>query len=185
MESIKQSIGHGTWCTKTWFGPLTSFKIPMLHSEKNGWHQRSCKLGWVRSVICEFIIKKMLQIYPLTPKVGETHYSKSQIFVHKFNFDKTPTLFFMSFSPVSPLIFLTIFLVKSKLSTAKKSKTTIFSPKKIDNFLGKSKLNFCTKNEDFEQCVKLTKIRIQMYPSTMNTMRNKQFYLNKSKWVKM
>ena len=84
-------------------------------------------------------------------------------------------------------IFLTIFLVKSKLSTAKKSKTTTFSrvfhPKffltiflvkaklskakkspipqhfrkffiqKIDNFLGKSKLNFWTKNEDFEPCV--------------------------------
>merc|ERR1712004_154114 len=53
-------------------------------------------------------------------------------------------------------IFLTIFLVKAKLSTAKKSKTTTFSrvfhPKKIDNFLGKSKLNFWTKNEDFEQC---------------------------------
>ena len=52
--------------------------------------------------------------------------------------------------------FLTIFLVKSKLSTAKKSKTTTFSrvfhPKQFDNFLGKSKLNFCTKNEDFEQC---------------------------------
>ena len=30
-----------------------------------------------------------------------------------------------------------------------------FSPKKIDNFLGKSKLNFWTKNEDFEQCVEV------------------------------
>ena len=54
--------------------------------------------------------------------------------------------------------FLTNFLVKSKLSTAKKSKTTTFSrffhPKKIDNFLGKSKW---TKNEDFEQCGKLVK----------------------------
>ena len=55
--------------------------------------------------------------------------------------------------------FLTIFLVKSKLSTAKKSKTTTFSrvfhPKKIDNFLGKSKLKFWTKNEDFEQCQRI------------------------------
>ena len=78
------------------------------------------------------------------------HYSKSQIFVQKFNFDKTPT-----FSRVfHPKFFLTIFLVKSKLSTAKKTKTTTFSrvfhPQKIDNFLGKSKLNFWTKNEDFE-----------------------------------
>merc|ERR1712004_91188 len=51
---------------------------------------------------------------------------------------------------------LTIFLVKSKLSTAKKSKTATFSrffhPKKIDNFLGKSKLNYWTKNGDLEQC---------------------------------
>ena len=48
------------------------------------------------------------------------------------------------------------FLVKSKLSTAKKSKTTTFSrvfhPKKIDNLTKISKLNFWTKNEDFEQC---------------------------------
>ena len=29
---------------------------------------------------------------------------------------------------------------------------TNFSPKKIDIFLGKSKLNIWTKNEDFEQC---------------------------------
>ena len=49
--------------------------------------------------------------------------------------------------------------MKSKLSTAKKSKTTTFSRvfyhQKIDNFLGKSKLNFWPKNEDFEQCVYL------------------------------
>ena len=53
--------------------------------------------------------------------------SKSQTFVQKFNF-----------TSFSPKFFLTIFLVKSKLSTAKKSKTTTFSrvfhPKKIDNF---------------------------------------------------
>ena len=48
-----------------------------------------------------------------------THYSKSQIFVKKFNFDKTPTF------------------------------SRVFHPKKIDNFLGKSKLNFWTKKEDY------------------------------------
>ena len=62
------------------------------------------------------------------------------------------------FTSFSRNFFLTIFLVNSKLWTAKKSKTTTFSrvfhPKKIHNFLGKSKLNFWTKNEDFEQCVK-------------------------------
>ena len=65
------------------------------------------------------------------------------------------------FTSFSPEIFLEFFLVKSKLSTAKKSKTTTFSRvfhefftrKKIDNFLVKSKLNFWTKIEDFEQCV--------------------------------
>ena len=58
----------------------------------------------------------------------------------------------MSFSSK---FFLTNFLVKLKLSTAKKSKTTTFSrvfpPKQNDKFLGKLKLNFCTKNGDFEQ----------------------------------
>ena len=57
------------------------------------------------------------------------------------------------FTSFSPKYFLTIFLVKSKLSTAKKSKTTTFSrvfhPQKIDNFLGQSKLNFWTKKWRF------------------------------------
>ena len=70
---------------------------------------------------------------------------KVTFFVQKLNFDKTPT-----FSRVFTQFFLTIFLVKSKLSTAKKFKTTtflrVFHPKKIDTFLGKSKLNFWTKN---------------------------------------
>ena len=74
-------------------------------------------------------------------------YSKSQIFVQKFNFDKTPT-----FSRVFHPIFLTIFLVKSKLSTAKKSKTTTFSrvfhPKKNRKFSREIKV-------DFEQCEKI------------------------------
>ena len=71
-----------------------------------------------------------------------SHYSKSQIYVQKFNFDNIFTSF-------SPKFFLAIFLVKSKLSTtAKKSKTTkflrVFHPKKVDNFLRKSKaILFC------------------------------------------
>jgi len=64
-----------------------------------------------------------------------THYSKSQFFVQKFNFDKIST-----FSRVFTQIFLTIFLVESKLSTAKKSKTTtisrVFHPQKLTIFLG-------------------------------------------------
>ena len=67
-----------------------------------------------------------------------TLFEKSN-FCPKFNFDKTPT-----FSQVQIL--------------AKKSKISTFSqvfPKKIDNFLGKLKLNFWTKNEDFEQCASI------------------------------
>ena len=59
--------------------------------------------------------------------------------------------------------------MESKLSTAKMSKTTTFSrvfhPKTIDNFLGKLKLNFWTKNEDFEQCVNIMGERVENYPS--------------------
>ena len=65
-----------------------------------------------------------------------THYSKSQIFVQKYNFDKTPT-----FSRVfPPKNFLTNFLVKSKLAIAKKCKTQTFSrifhPQKSTFFSG-------------------------------------------------
>ena len=53
-------------------------------------------------------------------------------------------------------IFFDKFLVKSKLLTAKKSKTAtflrVFTQNNSTIFLGKSKLNFWTKNEDFEQC---------------------------------
>ena len=100
-------------------------------------------------IVC--VIKIIIFVQVLSQK---PHYSKSKI-VQKFNFDKTTT-----FSRVfHQQNFLTIFLVKSKLSTAKKFKTTTFSrvfhPQKIDNFLKKSKLNFWTKNEDFEQCAYL------------------------------
>ena len=77
-----------------------------------------------------------------------THCSKSQIFVQKFNFDKTPT-----FSRVFHPIFLTIFLVKSKLSTAKKSKTTTFSrvfhPPKNGQFSREIKVEFLDKKWKF------------------------------------
>ena len=74
-------------------------------------------------------------ICQITSFLYATHYSKSQIFVQKFNFDKTQHFheFFTQF-------FLPIFLVKSKLSTAKKSKTTTFSrifhPQKSKIFSG-------------------------------------------------
>ena len=83
------------------------------------------------------------------------HYSKSQIFVQKFNLDKTPT-----FSRVFHANFFWQFF--SWNQSCQQLKCPIpqhfheFFTQKIDNFLGKSKLNFWTKNEDFEQCGKQT-----------------------------
>ena len=80
-----------------------------------------------------------------------TPFEKSN-FCPKIQFWQNPNIF----TSFSSKFFSTNFLVKSKLSTAQKSKTTTFSrvfyPNKIDNILGKSKLNFWTKNEDFEHC---------------------------------
>ena len=69
-----------------------------------------------------FDISSLKDLITFIAKQGP-HYSKSQIFVQKFNFDKTST-----FSRVfHQKHFWQFFLVKSKLSTAKKSKTTTFS----------------------------------------------------------
>ena len=70
-----------------------------------------------------------------------TLFEKSN-FCPKIQFWQNPNIF----TSFSSKFFWTIFLVKSKLSIAKKSKITSFSTPKIDNFLGKSKLNFWTKN---------------------------------------
>ena len=75
------------------------------------------------------------------------HYSKSQFFVQKFNFDKWqyPNIF----TSFSPKFFWAIFLVKSKLSTAKQSKTTTISrvchPKKSTIFSRNQSLIFGQK----------------------------------------
>ena len=111
-----------------------------------------------------------------TPSPVKTHYSKSQIIVQKFHFDfviflgkkscqqlKIPNIF-TSFSPEF-FFFLTIFSWKQSCQQAKKSKTAAFSRVFTQNsktiFLGKSKLNFRTKNKDFEQCAKWIKDTIQ------------------------
>ena len=74
-----------------------------------------------------------------------THYSKSQIFVQKFNFDKIKQHFHEFFTQ----IFFDNFFREIKVVNSKKVQNqnifTIFSPKKIDNFLGKLKLNVWTK----------------------------------------
>ena len=100
----------------------------------------STLLRWLDHLLLDFCL-----LLPLPWQFG-TLFEKSN-FCPKIQFWQNLNIF--------TRFFLTIFLVKSKLSTAKKSKTTTFSrvfhSKKIDNFLGKSKLNFWTKNEDFEQ----------------------------------
>ena len=80
-----------------------------------------------------------------------SHYSKSQIFVQKFNFEQTPT-----FSRVfHPKIFLTIFLVESKLSTAKSPK-----PQHFHEFSPKANLQFFSGNQSwiFGQKIKIVRI---------------------------
>ena len=74
---------------------------------------------------CEIEVENCLVDFPnfFRKNIYEIfHYILFTLFT-KFNFD-TKTNIFTNFSPN---IFLTIFLVKSKLSTAKKSKTTTFS----------------------------------------------------------
>ena len=115
--------------------------------------------NWYHSKLLSFFLTLYYRISMIIfrkiifKSIWNSHYSKSQIFVQKFNFDKTKPQHFHEFFTQK---ILTIFLVKSKLSTAKKSKTKTFSrvfhPQKIGNFLGKSKWNYWTKNEDFEQC---------------------------------
>ena len=100
----------------------------------------------------EYILRELQSLKNVDRRcIFYTHYSKSQIFVRIFHLDKNPNIF----TSFSPNFFLTIFLVKSKLPTAKKSKTTTFSrvfQTKNRQLSRKSKLNFWTKNEDFEQC---------------------------------
>ena len=73
-----------------------------------------------------------------------THYSKSQIFVQKFNFDQ-PQHFHEFFTQ----FFFLQFLVKSKLSKTKKSKTKTFSrvflPQKNRQFSREIKVEFLDK----------------------------------------
>ena len=84
-----------------------------------------------------------------------THYSKSQIFVPKIQFWLNPQHFHEFFTQY----FFDNFSREIKVVNSQKVQNhnifKSFSPQKIDNFLGKSgksKLDFWTKNEDFEQC---------------------------------
>ena len=119
----------------------------------------SVKYAWM-PFIGLFLCSSFEPYWPCINAVLLTLFEKSN-FLSKNSILTKPPTFWRVFHPN---FFLTIFvfLVKSKLSTAKKPKTTTFSrafhPKKIDNFLGKSKLNFWTKNEDFEQCASQKKI---------------------------
>ena len=89
--------------------------VYLVRDTKNGWFHL---ITMVTHLICYWGKEKVMNFQ----NWFETHYSKSQIFVQKFSFEK-PQYFHEFFTK----IFLKIFLVKSKLSTAKKSKTTTFS----------------------------------------------------------
>ena len=72
-------------------------------------------VGFGIAALADFYVLTRVRIIHSIFNFVCTHYSKSQIFVQKFNFDKTTT-----FSRVfHPNFFLTIFLAKSKLSTVK------------------------------------------------------------------
>ena len=59
--------GLGNWCMTTSYGPCNKCKIRQMNV-KSGWQRLLFRLGWVRSKICEFINKKLLQIYLLKLK---------------------------------------------------------------------------------------------------------------------
>ena len=83
----------------------------------------------------------------------KAHYSKSQIFVQKFNlprfYSKTFFLGKSKLSIFTHFFFFDNFFVKSKLSTPKKCKTQQFLECFTQFFFGKSSW---TKIEDFELC---------------------------------
>ena len=96
------------------------------------------------------LLKKLLYTRKFHTCIIRTHYSKSQFFVQKVNFDKSPTFSrvfhkkcFWQFSSWNQSC--------QQLKSPKLQHFREFFTQKIDNFLGKSKLNFWTKNEDFEQ----------------------------------
>ena len=86
-----------------------------------------------------------------------TLFEKSN-FCPKIQFWQNPNIF----TTFSPKFFWQFFSWNQSCQQLKSPKPQhfhmFFIPKKINNFLGKSKLNFWTKNEDFEQCATLTYI---------------------------
>ena len=109
-----------------------------------------CARRYKKTIFEKSIFCPKIQFWPKTPKTQTFSPNFSREIKVDNSWKAENHNIFTSFPPK---IFLTIFLVKWKLSSAKKSKTTIFSrvfhPKKIDNFLVKSKLNFWTKKWRF------------------------------------
>ena len=108
------------------------------------------------------------------------HYSESQIFVQKFNFDKTPT-----FSRVfHPKCFWQFFTWNQSCQQLKSAK-----PQHFHKFftLGKSKLNFWTENEDFEQWEFLKLIfgaKIQIFLFIRDLIRSEfMFHWKMKLWI--
>ena len=94
------------------------------------------------SIICQSKRNTSVMVYYFTL------FEKSN-FCPKIQFWQSTNIF----TSFSPQIFLTIFSWNQSCQLLKSSKPQHFHEfftQKIDNFLGKSKLNFWTKNEDFE-----------------------------------
>ena len=104
-----------------------------------------------------------------TPQTRHTHDPHHTIlkvnFLSKNSILTNPNIF-TSFSP--NFFFLQFFSLTQRCQKLKSPKPKhfheFFSPQKIDNFLGKSKLNFWTKNQDFEQCNFSDSIRKHTFP---------------------
>ena len=121
----------------------------------NAWQLNVVEIPGMRKTIIrneEIVMNSLLMTTPpsqtewIRPKIRSTLkfilFEKSN-FVQKFNFDKPP-----SFSQVFHPNFFDNFSREIKVVNSQKVQNhnifTSFSPKKIDNFLGKSKLNFWT-----------------------------------------
>ena len=108
----------------------------------------SWKLSYVSDVSNDINLHETSTIHN---EVHSTHYSKSQIFVQNSILTK-PQHFHEFFIQFFFGQFFSWNQSCQQLKSPKPQHFHEFFTQKIDNFHGKSKLNFWTKNEYFEQC---------------------------------
>ena len=144
-ESRKSKEDCLFWVVVTLF--WTQWITMMMMIEIENHYPFSNFLLLFKSMISTRLISK-LPNYSTRPAFLATLFEKSNI-CPKIQFWQSPNIF----TSFSPKIVLTIFLVKSKLSTAKKSKTTTFSrvfhPKKTRQISREIKVEFLDKKWRF------------------------------------